>query len=76
MAEIRRQESQGWFKRQGAGLCEKTGHEPEASPTRGRQQARLFLRKDEWDEKETHLSQNGERPQLQNQQEPQSMELR
>ena len=64
MAEIRRQEQEWWFKRQGAGLREKTGHEPEAPSTRGRQQARLFLRKDEWDEKEVNILKNSERPEL------------
>jgi hypothetical protein len=59
-----RQEPQWWFKRQGTGLCEKAGHEPEASTARRRQQARLFLCKDDWNEEKTHIRENGERPKL------------
>jgi hypothetical protein len=52
MAEERRKESKGWFERQGSRLCQEGRHELEASTTRGRQQARLFLRPYGRDEKE------------------------
>ena len=62
MAEIRRQESQWWPERQGAGVREKARYEFETSPAGRRQQARLLLRKDEWDEEETHQREDRERP--------------
>ena len=50
MATQGRQESRGRLERQRTGFRKSAGHEFEASPTRGRQQARLFLCKDDWDE--------------------------
>jgi hypothetical protein len=64
MAEIRRQESERGLKRQGASLCETRRAQLETAATRGRIKARLFLRKDEWHEKETHILKNSERPEL------------
>jgi hypothetical protein len=64
MATQGRKEPQWWFKRQGPSLCEERRAQLEAASTRGRIKARLFLRKDEWDEKETHILKNSERPEL------------
>jgi hypothetical protein len=60
----RRQESQRRLERQGASLCEERRAQLETTSTRRRLKARLFLRKDEWDEKETHILKNSERPEL------------
>ena len=70
-----RQESQWWPKRQGAGVREKTRYEFETSPAGRRQQARLLLRKDEWDEEKTYQREDGERPQLTYKQVPAGLEL-
>jgi hypothetical protein len=59
-----RQEPQGWLKRQGASLCEERRAQLETAATRGRLKARLFLRPYEWDEKETDIRKNSERPEL------------
>jgi hypothetical protein len=59
-----RQEPQWRFKRQRASLCEERRSQLETTSTRGRLKARLFLRKDEWDEKETDIRKNSERPEL------------
>jgi hypothetical protein len=64
MAEIRGKESGGRFKRQGPSLCEERRDELETSSTRRRIKARLFLRPHEWDEKETDIRKNSERPEL------------
>jgi hypothetical protein len=64
MATQGRQEPQRRLERQGASLCEKTRDELEAASTRRRLKARLFLRKDEWDEKEVNILKNSERPEL------------
>jgi hypothetical protein len=61
MAEERRQVREGRSKRQGTGLCEKARDESEASSARGRQQARLFLCKDDWVKKEAHIREDGQR---------------
>jgi hypothetical protein len=60
----RRQEPQRRLERQGASLCEKTRDELETASTRRRIKARLFLCKDEWDEKEVNILKNSERPEL------------
>jgi hypothetical protein len=60
----RRQEPQRRAERQGASLCETRRAQLETAATRGRIKARLFLRKDEWDEKEVNILKNSERPEL------------
>jgi hypothetical protein len=52
MAEKRRQEREGRIERQRASLCQETRDELEASTARGRQTARLFLRKNDRHEAE------------------------
>jgi hypothetical protein len=64
MATQGRQEPRGRFKRQGPSLCEERRDELETSSTRRRIKARLFLRPNEWDEKETDIRKNSERPEL------------
>jgi hypothetical protein len=64
MATQRRQEPQRRAERQGPSLCEERRAQLETTSTRGRIKARLFLRKDEWNEKETHILKNSERPEL------------
>jgi hypothetical protein len=59
-----RQEPEWRFKRQGPSLCEERRSQLETAATRGRLKARLFLCKDEWDEKETDIRKNSERPEL------------
>jgi hypothetical protein len=60
----RRQEPQRRLERQGASLCEERRDELETAATRGRLKARLFLRKDEWNEEKTDIRKNSERPEL------------
>jgi hypothetical protein len=60
----RRQEPQRRLERQGPSLCETRRAQLETAATRGRLKARLFLRKDEWNEKETDIRKNSERPEL------------
>jgi hypothetical protein len=60
----RRQEPQRRLERQGASICETRRAQLETASTRGRLKARLFLRKDEWDEKEVNILRNSERPEL------------
>jgi hypothetical protein len=60
----RRQEPQRRLERQGASICEERRAQLETTSTRGRLKARLFLRKDEWDEKEVNILKNSERPEL------------
>jgi hypothetical protein len=64
MATQGRQESERRFKRQGPSLCEERRSQLETASTRGRIKARLFLCKDEWDEKEADIRKNSERPEL------------
>jgi hypothetical protein len=64
MATQRRQESEWGLKRQGASLCETRRAQLETAATRRRIKARLFLRKNEWDEKEADIRKNSERPEL------------
>ncbi len=74
----RRQVREGRLERQGSGLLQrsKPGEAgSEGSTTRGRQQARLFLCEDEWHEKEANQREDGQRPQLADQQEPAGVEL-
>jgi hypothetical protein len=59
-----RQEPEWRFKRQGPSLCETRRAQLETAATRGRLKARLFLRPYEWDEKETDIRKNSERPEL------------
>jgi hypothetical protein len=64
MATQGRQEPQRRLERQGASLCETRRAQLETAATRRRLKARLFLRENEWDEKETHIIKNSERPEL------------
>jgi len=64
MATQGRQEPQRRLERQGPSLCEERRSQLETTSTRGRLKARLFLRKNEWDEKEIDIRKNGERPEL------------
>jgi len=59
-----RQEPQRRAERQGPSLCETRRAQLETSSTRGRLKARLFLRKNEWDEKEVDIRKDSERPEL------------
>jgi hypothetical protein len=59
-----RQEPQRRLERQGASICETRRAQLETTSTRGRLKARLFLRKDEWNEKEIDIRKNSERPEL------------
>jgi hypothetical protein len=61
MAEKRRQEPQGRFKRQGPSLREKARDEFETAATRRRIKARFFLRAHGGDEKEVNFTQDSER---------------
>lgn len=54
MAEKRRQEREGRIERQRSSLCQEARDELEASTARGRQTARLFLRKDDRHEEEVN----------------------
>jgi hypothetical protein len=64
MATQRRQEREWRLERQGPSLCEERRSQLETTSTRGRLKARLFLRKDEWNEKEINILKNSERPEL------------
>jgi hypothetical protein len=64
MDSQRRQEPQRRLERQGPSLCEKARDELETASTRRRIKARLFLCKNEWDEKEVDIRKNSERPEL------------
>jgi hypothetical protein len=64
MDSQRRQEPQRRLERQGPSICETRRAQLETTSTRGRLKARLFLRKDEWDEKEIDIRKNSERPEL------------
>ena len=70
-----RQVGEGWPERQGAGLRQKARDEFKTSPAGRRQQARLFLRKDDWDEEKTYQREDGERPEFTYKQEPSGLEL-
>jgi hypothetical protein len=59
-----RQEPQRRLERQGASICETRRAQLETTSTRGRIKARLFLCKDEWNEKEIDIRKNSERPEL------------
>ena len=58
------EESSRRTQRQGPSLCEERRAQLETAATRGRIKARLFLRKDEGYEKQTHISKDSERPEL------------
>ena len=75
MDEKRRKEPEGWFKRQGKSLCQSARYELETSPAGRRLTARLFLRSDEWHEKEVDQCKDGQRSELTYQQEPAGVEL-
>jgi hypothetical protein len=64
MATQRRKEPQRWLECQGASIREKARDEFETSATRRRIKKRFFLREDEWDEKETDIRKDSERPEL------------
>ena len=70
-----RKEPQGRLERQGESLRQKRGDEFKTSPAGRRQQARLFLRKDDWDEEKAYIREDGQRPELTYQQKPQSVEM-
>jgi len=71
----RRQEPQWRPERQGAGLSQKARDEFKTSPAGRRQQARLLLRKDDWDEEKTYQREDGQRPEFTYKQEPSGLEL-
>ena len=78
MATQGRQIGRGRFECQGASLLQQSqsGQAGPESPTaRGRLTARLFLRKDEWYEKEIDKREDGKRPELSDQQKPTGVEL-
>jgi len=64
MDSQRRQEPQWRIERQGASISKKARHEFETSPAGRRKQARLLLRKDDWDEEEAYQCKNGKRSEL------------
>jgi hypothetical protein len=64
MDSQRRQEPQGWLKRQGPSFCEERRHELETAATRRRIKERLILRQNDWHEKEVDIRKNSERPEL------------
>ena len=64
LATQRRQEPQRRLERQGAGLREERGAQPETTAARRRLKARLLLRKDEWYEEKINIRKNSERPEL------------
>ena len=71
----RRKEPQWRLERQGSGLREKGRHELETSPAGRRQQARLFLCKNVWNEEEAYQRENRQRPELAYQQKPYGLEV-
>ena len=65
MATSGREEPQRRLERQGSGFLQRSQSGQtgvEAPPARGRQQARLFLCKDDWDEEKTHIREDSQRP--------------
>jgi len=64
MATQRGQEPKGWLECQRSRLREKARHELETSPAGRRLTPRLFLRKDDWHEKEVDEREDGQRPKL------------
>ena len=64
MATQRRQEPKRRIERQGPSLCEERRAQLETAATRRRLKARLFLCKDEWNEKEADIRKDSERPEL------------
>ena len=75
MAAQRGEVREGRLERQGSGLRESARHEPQGSTARGRLTPRLFLREDVWDEEKTDEREDGQRPELADQQEPAGVEL-
>ena len=78
MAEERRQVREGRLERQGTCFLQQSQSGQagiESAPARGRLPARLFLRSDEWHEKEANQREDGQRPELTYQQEPAGVEL-
>lgn len=75
MAAQRGEVREGRLERQGSGLRESARHEFESAPARRRLPARLFLREDVWDEEKTDEREDGQRPELADQQEPAGVEL-
>jgi len=59
-----RQEPEWRIERQGPSLCEARRSQLETTSTRRRLKARLFLRPNEWNEKEIDIRKNSERPEL------------
>jgi hypothetical protein len=64
MAEERGKESDWWLECQGTRLRQKARYEFETSPAGRRLTPRLFLRKDDWHEKEIDEREDGQRPKL------------
>ena len=78
MAAQRRQVREGRLECQGAGLLQQSKPRQagsEGSTARGRQQARLFLRPHEGNEGKIDKREDGQRPELTDQQEPAGVEL-
>jgi hypothetical protein len=75
MDSQRRQIREGRLERQGPSLSQKARDEFETSPAGRRQQARLFLRKDDWDEEKTYQREDGQRSEFAYKQEPSGLEL-
>ena len=64
MAKSRRKKQEWRIERQGPSLCEERRAQLETAATRRRLKARLFLCKDEWNEKEADIRKDSERPKL------------
>ncbi len=78
MAAQGRQIGRGRFERQGPCFLQQSQSGQagvESTPARGRLTARLFLRSDEWHEKEVDQCKDGQRSGLTYQQEPAGVEL-
>ena len=78
MAAQRGEVREGRLERQGAGVLQQgkpRQARPEGPTARGRLPARLFLREDVWDEEKTDEREDGQRPELADQQEPAGVEL-
>jgi len=75
MATQRREESERRLKRQRTGIRKEGGDEFKASPTRGRLKKEVLLCEDGGDEIEVNFREDCERPQQQDQQVTQSMEV-
>ena len=78
MAAQRGEVREGRLECQGAGVLQQgkpRQARPEGPTARGRLPARLFLREDVWDEEKTDEREDGQRPEIADQQEPAGVEL-